>query len=457
MTLSRGPIGLLLSLFLYSCLCQAAEQDYGHPVDFRLAENASLLKLSPERLLKARIALRRATEAMDIITPRSGASLGPLVSGWKRLDPACLPGALAYLYEKSRQEALQADRAFGYEWSTLEAVLLLTELAAIDPDRATRLGEEWPQPPPAYGPNAQASYRRFWDRIASGRVGQVAKTNPDRAEAIISRIDTQLTYGARGKIMASLFREGRGDQARALAREIISDYRKRNLDQQMFLDFASFTAQLMPLSDDLFVEAWTLALGKNPSSEGRRLVPGKDGGKVGFTGPESVLLGQLHNYRRRAEVLESLASSFPDLYARLEAIGGLEGLMGQMRPSYPEISCAPPAKIPEGTELLNLDLSLEERSLGAFCLLSRMRDQAISAEQVQALRALMAEIRKSNEPETQDDILSTAMPVRLELELLGLVAEHDFEETLCRVGTLPNAQFRYQALIRMVRQLSRSN
>jgi len=244
MTPNRGPIGLLLSLFLYSCFCQAAEQDYGHPVDFRLAENAGLLKLPPERLLKARIALRRATEAMDIITPRSGASLGPLVSGWKRLDPACLPGALAYLYEKSRQEALHADRAFGYEWSTLEAVLLLTEMTAIDADRAARLGEQWPQPPAAFGPNAEASYHRFWDRIASGRVGQVARTNPDHAEAIVSRIDTPLTYSARGKIMASLFREGRIDQAGTLAREVISDYRKGNPDQQLFLDFASFTALL---------------------------------------------------------------------------------------------------------------------------------------------------------------------------------------------------------------------
>lgn len=457
MTPNRGPIGLLLSLFLYSSLCQAAEQDYGHPVDFRLTENAGLLKLPPERLLKARIALRRATEAMDVITPRAGASLGPLVSGWKRLDPACLPNALTYLYEKSRQEALHADRAFGYEWSTLEAVLLLTEMAGIDADRAARLGEKWPHPPPAFGPNAEASYRRFWDRIASGRVGQVAGTDPDQAEAIVSRIDTPLTYSARGKIMASLFREGRVDQATALAREVISDYRKGNPDQQLFLDFASFTALLMPLSDDLFVEAWTLALGKNPSSENRRLVPGKDGGKVGFTGPESVLLGQLHNYRKGAEVLESLASSFPDLHARLEAIGGLEALINQMRPSYPEISCAPPAKILEGAELLNPDISLEERSLGAFCFLTRMRNRTISTEQVQALRALMAEIRTSNEPETQGDNLSTAMPVRLELELLGLAAEHDFEETLRRVETLPTLWFRYQALIRMVWQLSRSN
>lgn len=81
---------------------------YPHGTSHRLAETASQLGLEPERLERARIALRRATEAIDIITSRSSASLSPLLPLWERIDDANAAAAFRFLLEQVRADAADA-------------------------------------------------------------------------------------------------------------------------------------------------------------------------------------------------------------------------------------------------------------------------------------------------------------------------------------------------------------
>ncbi|MFZ0426896.1 MAG: hypothetical protein WAO20_02180 [Acidobacteriota bacterium] len=311
---------------------------YDHPVDFRLEAFAKALEVSPDRLLEGRKALRRVTEATDVMTPQRGDNIDPLIAQWKKLDPDSLPGAFTFLFEQIREDAREAQGIFTYAWVTMTATNLVAGMLDVDPARARELADTWPPPSYRIGQSGRDQYRHFWDRVLAISLEQIARVDVDRAMVLDAEGDYPLHAAARGMMVSRLLDEGRTDEALSLAREVIDEYRNSPVDTEVAVDFSGFVDRLLrlalqPFHKDLYREAWTLALEKGAViEEPHSVLSDERGSPVEFTTPEVLGLYQLAFLKkcRGGKWLSSqLLKAFPGLDERVERVGGLEGFVYQ--------------------------------------------------------------------------------------------------------------------------------
>ena len=114
---------------------------YDHAVDFRLDEAAAAVPMSPDTLLKSRVALRRLTERSDLIRPKADSPLGFLIQAWLQLDPDSAPGAFASLFDRVRGDALRAEATGNYVCATIRATDSRQKTGFRSP---FRLSKPWP-------------------------------------------------------------------------------------------------------------------------------------------------------------------------------------------------------------------------------------------------------------------------------------------------------------------------
>lgn len=299
----------------------------------------------------------------------------------------------------------------------------------------------------------------FWDKVVSNRLREMAKKNPDEAAVAVARIHNPLDFSVRGEMAVSLDRRGRREEARALARAVIGDYRNAGITRELFLDFASFIHLLIPVSDDLFLEAWTLALQKrHPEDQTNRVIAGKDGQAVGFTGVESVLLSEVRDHPNHRRVLNSMAESFPELHARLERIGGVPVLWDNTTRRYQPIGSANQSAADAEAMLTAPATSLKDRAVAAVSFLKQMHGRAILPEHSASLRGLLDELRSVNnaDPLYPGRGSEQKPELRIELELLILWAGYHFEDALYRAENVSDPDFRSQVLRRIAEHLALS-
>ncbi|MFZ0426895.1 MAG: hypothetical protein WAO20_02175 [Acidobacteriota bacterium] len=450
---------------------------YDHPVDFRLDETAARLHRPAARVLNARIALRKATEEVDIITAHTTASLVPYIRLWKQIDADSLPGAFTGLFDQLRHDASVTDRSRDYEWATSEATILLPELAAYDPDLATELAQTWPGPAPEFSRRARDQFRGFWDRIVGRGLAQIAVTDAERAAQLEAEIEPQLRFQVQGEIVAHLMRQGRLADAEALARQTIRDFRRAPPDSRLFVDFCLFTDRLATASRELFEEAWTLLLSKGDGIESIHTVGPTEGGEtISFSRPEYVVLFHLHYLPAARGWVDDLLGHAPDLQRRIERIGGIEAFWRHViyhpRPIdsvSPHTESTLPAEL--GTrsvpaiaglakveredmrpgpardfirQSMGEDRPLRDRAVVASSFLRANRDSELESAEIAAISDVLDQLAKANLNLLADDrdVLPRTDEFRLEMDLLMLWSRHDFEDAMRRVEAKPNRHFR---------------
>ncbi len=306
---------------------------YDHAADFRLGEAAAAVPMSPDTLLKSRVALRRLTERSDLIRPKADSPLGFLIQAWLQLDPDSAPGAFASLFDRVRGDALQAEETAEYVCATIRATDLLGAMLDLAPDRARELARTWPEPASDMGPAAGDQSRHFWDQARSFSLSQVAQIDLDRAVKQLEGAAYSVNSAARGLMVTELWEAGRKDEALALAGRVIRDYRETPIDTVVALDFNRFMAELFRLIgtrpfDNLYREAWTLAVQRGDGRQDARFVfEADDGTPVAFSTVEALALDQLallHRQSEQGRLADELLQGTPALQARVRRVGGLE-------------------------------------------------------------------------------------------------------------------------------------
>jgi hypothetical protein len=297
------------------------------PGSRELKRAAHRLRVTPERLLNMRLALREATEVARRVDPAGAMLIGPIAQSWVQINrPEAKPN-LEDLYRALRIAAGNAEDARGYQGATQAAQALASAYSEIDFDRAQELIRIWPAPPSQAGEAAEAARREMESRFREQALNTLAMRDPERAAALLAQGGDE-SWAARGRIAQHLAATGNKEQASKILDQTLRDLAASTPDMKKAHEYGQLVMHTSALDPAKAAEAYASlarsAAGMN-RAEGSRLTVGEQ--SIDLTAGETMLLSTLQASGGRFDFASKALAQTPDLKAKLDRMGGIDAVL----------------------------------------------------------------------------------------------------------------------------------
>ena len=292
--------------------------------DQELRRSAYRLRLCPEELRDARIALEEAHKlAPSVVWDTRIADVARL---WVRLEPGRAGSAIRDLIDELRHLAEKAQDPSDYHYLTSSMQSLLMPLRELDPESADKCLDEWPEPESA---KATANRPGTIEQIRKEQLLSVVSRDVDQAVERLEvteggNVDIQL----RNPVISQLYSAGREAEAEALLDDTLKS------TPRFFNDPAMLRAviDLFRLALDYFpdrapvVMAQLAAVPEDlPGDRPIDLVIGTT--RLSLSPKESLILGLVRGLTNRPDTLARVMQLAPALRAKLQPVGGLDAVL----------------------------------------------------------------------------------------------------------------------------------
>lgn len=332
MSRPKGLAALLIfSIFPFaSVLAQQPRVTVQKPGDKELKRTAHRLHITVDRLKNARAMLEEATEAAS--RPEffsQGGELSRLGHLWIRVDLSRAAAVLEPLFHRFKTAAALARDAGDYQRNCRAAGEILPALSQLDFRRAIQLVEQWPAPSTQLGEAAQQAYAQMTSQFHQAQLHRAVTEDPQRALELLAQRPAEFNYSVRGQLATQLFQKGRKEEALRIVDQAIARFRDGNLDTRAYHDFNNFVGQLGHAFPDRFQDAFPLLLSyikANPQITNGSVRLHVGDRVVELDSAEHQLLNLLRNHMVwRPESMLRALDSVPELRARLDQLGGIDG------------------------------------------------------------------------------------------------------------------------------------
>jgi hypothetical protein len=330
MTLTKVLVACL-SLVI---LCGTAQAQEGKVIVVNteskdLKRTARRLRVCVDRVKNARVALQEATDVAKRIDPVPASEMAGLGTYWVMLDRSKAVEKITDLLSVVRKSAQTAKELSAYSNSTTTAGMLLVALAGLDLDKATEIVNKWPGPPDNSGEAGEKVRSNLQTEFRNQVASSLAYRDPEQALAMLneSGTGTGSEYYIRSKLAEQMLLKGDKDGAFKLIDQTIAEFAEHKSDPQATEGYANFLQELAGIDADRFLIALAQLTGGEPSAPGYSASISKGNYNIQLTYNEAQILQLIQSIDRRPELTLKAINAFPELKAKLDQIGGIDGYL----------------------------------------------------------------------------------------------------------------------------------
>ncbi len=295
-----------------------------------MRRTAHQLRISVDRLINAREALKQATELAR--TNSDTMAFSQIAQDWTRLDRTRAPGALEDLYSWVRVAAQDAKDVQTYQRCKQSAQALLRTLASLDADRAVNLWQMWPDPPSSLGEVFRKTSSQADALFAKQLTSQGAGPGMGPDTTMLAQAAARGDYGSTGRIAVQMTQSGERNEAVKLVDQAIADFKQGNADPRSVSSYLTLVRQLPNVDPDRYLTAMNALM---PSLE-RQQSPGSGGTiTVGsqtlqITASEAAVIDMCRGLSGRPDLAMKTLNMAPGLKSKLDRVGGIDGILRPM-------------------------------------------------------------------------------------------------------------------------------
>ncbi len=431
-----------------------------------LKRTARRLRICVDRLKNARTALEEANNVAKRIDPVPASQIVAIGTYWVMLDRSRAVEKMADLLAVLRKSAQAAKELSVYSNSTSAARALLVTLARLDLDKATEIANKWPAPPENTGDPGERARSNLQTEFRNQVATDLAYRDPEQALAMVneSGTGTGSEYYIRSKLAEQMLEKGNKDEAFKLIDQTIAEFAEHRSNPQVTEDYAQFLQQLADIDSGRFLMALTQLTGGEQSAPGYSGSISKGDYTIQLTYTEAQILQVIQRIGLRPELALKSINTFPELKAKLDQIGGIDGYLapgpsgGRMMlsvttPKGPEGSSVWGWENDDGARDAYSDLRGKTRN-NPWYVQAKLSEIGRDPDAIAKLISI-AQRALYDEPELSDLALDTARPLVSKVQplqkraesVISLVSAYSFcegeaDEGLLREGFLLADQLR---------------
>jgi hypothetical protein len=300
-----------------------------------LKRTAYRLRISVDRLVNARTALKEATDLAlraDADAPDNYGSYGSLAGLWIQIDRKKAREMIGTMILDLSSHAQAAENLDSYRNCTSRAQQLLGSLNEIDPEHALQIAQLWPAPAAKLGSAGEQALAQFQNDLNSRIMSQAVYSSPDLIYEQLQQPQkaAALPLALRIQVAQSLINSNQKEKARAVLDQAIAEMGRRPLVQGQRYDYDSFLGGLARLYPDRMLEAFSsyqemlAGLGAD-ANQGMVIQAGEQ--RVWLSAAESTALNVARGLYNRPELALKILDSVPGLRNKFDQLGGLDNVL----------------------------------------------------------------------------------------------------------------------------------
>jgi hypothetical protein len=293
-----------------------------------LRRTAHRYRIGVDQLVNARTAL---SEATDLVLRQDAVSndFGMLARLWLQLDRRKARAEIGNLIEMACRQALAAEDLNGYRQSTNMGLQLVASLSEIDPEKARKIAELWPEPASSLGDAGRQAFAQLQnDTVNRMSAMNSGVSNQNFEPYLDAQKSASLPLSPRVPMASSLISSNQRDKARALLDQAILDVGKIAAEPNKRGEVEMFLRNLASVYPERLLDAFESYRGAFvPDISNPGTIYESGDLKVLITQEESVTLSMLRGMYGRPELALKLLESSPSLRSKLNQLGGLDRVL----------------------------------------------------------------------------------------------------------------------------------
>ncbi len=325
----RYPSVLLPLSFLIASSAVLAQRrvEVSGTDDRDLVRAAHRLGVSVERIKQGRQVLRRIS---DLVPDMVGEEpVAPLAGAWMRLERRRAAAEIKQILAELRDRAARSRDRKAYDLATGDARAVSVALKLAAGEEGGDFLSDWPEPPAGTTASGGSETPRRSSLEVRRRFERLSDSDPDAALELLPQLEQGgPDAGLRGRLMWSLAKYGRVDEANRMLDELVTRMasmaaEERSLLQGILYYASQFNSERMPEIFSLWAEY--VRSRTSPQAEGIELGDG-----TLLTQSEYRILQTLSQVARYApQAVDLSLDRVPEIRRKLEEWGGISGFMRQ--------------------------------------------------------------------------------------------------------------------------------